>query len=75
MMLKSFIFLTITVVILSNIVYTSALPGDAELVLDTVYLEPTNPQIGDIITINADVYNSGIVNTDSLSSIITVAFL
>ena len=53
---------------------TSALPGNAELVLENIQIHPPFPKEGELISITGDVYNAGIVNTESLASIITAAY-
>jgi len=54
--------------------YANALPGNAELVLENIQIEPPYPKKGESIRIIGDVYNAGIVETDSLASIVTVAY-
>ena len=73
-MLKLFIFLGLFLILLSNTTTVDAIPGNAELVLENIQIEPAYPQIGELTAITADVYNAGLVNTDSLSSIVTAAF-
>ena len=51
-----------------------AFPLDAELVLENMGIEPFSGKTGNLVTINADVYNAGLKNTGSFSSIITVAY-
>ena len=52
----------------------SALPRDADLVIDDITLDPPYPEKGDSVAIIADVYNSGLKNTASFASIITIAY-
>ncbi|MDH3764825.1 MAG: hypothetical protein OER82_03340 [Nitrosopumilus sp.] len=52
----------------------NALPGNAELVLENIQIEPPYPKKGELTVITGDVYNAGIVETDSLASIITAAY-
>ena len=54
--------------------YANAFPGNAELVLENIQIEPSNPKKGELIMITGDVYNAGITETDSLASIITAAY-
>ena len=54
--------------------YANALPGNAELVLENLQISPPYPQKGELVKITADVYNAGIVETNSLASIITAAY-
>ena len=51
-----------------------AITGDAELVLEDVGIVPVHPKNGDAVSITADVYNVGLKNTNSLTSMITVAY-
>ena len=63
-----FIFLLIPVV---NI---DAIPGKTELALQNIQVSPPYPELGEYTTITADVYNSGIFETKSFASIITVGY-
>ena len=72
--MKFFIAIFLICFILVPIVNVYALPGDAELVLDDVYLNPTYPEKGDLVTINADIHNLGLYDTDTFVSIVTAAF-
>ncbi|MDH3313451.1 MAG: hypothetical protein OEM28_09955 [Nitrosopumilus sp.] len=54
--------------------HANALPGNAELVLEDIQIEPPYPKKGELVKITGDVYNAGLVDTDSLASIITAAF-
>ena len=74
MILKNIIVLCLIVVILVPIMNVYALTGDAELVLENVAIDPLYPKIGDPIVITADVYNAGLKNTSSFTSIITAAY-
>jgi hypothetical protein len=51
-----------------------AFTGDVELVLEDVGIVPTHPKNGDLVSITADIYNAGSKNTDSLTSLFTVAY-
>ena len=51
-----------------------AVSGDSDIVVDKVGIFPLFPEEGDLVSITADVYNSGIKDTNSYSSIITVAY-
>ena len=66
--------LCFSLIILFPIVYANASPGNAELVLENIQIEPSNPKKGELIMITGDVYNAGIMETDSLASIITAAY-
>ena len=54
--------------------HANALPGNAELVLENIQIEPPYPKKGELTMITGDVYNAGIMETDSLASIITAAY-
>ena len=54
--------------------YANALPGNAELVLENIQIEPPYPKKGELTVITGDVHNAGIMETDSLVSIITAAY-
>ena len=72
--MKIFIILCLTIIILFPLVHAYASPRDAELVLENMRIEPFYPKKGDLVTINADVYNAGLKNTNLFTSIITVAY-
>ena len=73
-MLKKIIVLCLSLVLFIPIVNVYAITGDAELVLESVGIFPTNPVDGDMVSITADVYNIGSKNTDSFASMITAAY-
>jgi len=73
-MLKNIILLCLIMIILVPIMHAYALPGDAELVLENISIAPLYPQTGDPVVITADVYNAGLKNTDSFTSMVTVAY-
>jgi len=73
-LMKNIFLLCFSLTILFPIVYANALPGNAELVLENIQIEPSNPKKGELIIITGDVYNAGIMETDSLASIITAAY-
>ena len=54
--------------------YVHATTGDAELVLEDVGIDLTNPTDGDMVSITADVYNVGSKNTDLFASMVTAAY-
>ena len=54
--------------------HANALPGNAELVLENIQIEPPYPKKGELTVITGDVYNAGIMETNSLASIITAAY-
>ena len=73
-LMKNIFLLCFSLILLFPIVYANALPGNAELVLENIQIEPSNPKKGELIMITGDVYNAGIMETDSLASIITAAY-
>lgn len=73
-LVKNTILLCLSLIILFPVMHANALPGNAELVLENIQIEPPYPQKGELIRIVGDVYNAGIVETDSLASIVTVAY-
>ena len=73
-LIKNIFLLCFSLIILFPIVYANALPGNAELVLENIQIEPSNPKKGESIMITGDVYNAGIMETDSLASIVTAAY-
>ena len=52
----------------------NAFTGDVELTLEDVKITPSEPEMGDIITITGEVYNLGKTNTGAIVSIITMGF-
>ena len=72
--MKFFSIVCLSIIILSPIIYVDAAPFDAELVLEDIRIEPFPSKKGDLVTINADVYNAGLKNTNVFTSIITVAY-
>ncbi|MDH3677973.1 MAG: hypothetical protein OEQ12_06705 [Nitrosopumilus sp.] len=72
--MKNIFVLYLMMVLLIPLVHAHALPGDVELVLDDIGIVPTSPEKGDLVSITADVYNAGLKNTNSLTSIITAAY-
>jgi len=73
-MMKNIILLCLSLIILFPFIHVNAIPGNAELVLDNIQIEPPYPKKGELIRITGDVYNAGIVETNSLASIVTVAY-
>ena len=73
-MKKKLIILYLSFILLFPFMQANALPGNAELVIENIQIEPAHPKIGQPITITGDVYNAGIVDTASLASIISVAY-
>ena len=73
-MMKILPVLVLSLVLLFPLLYANASPGDAELVIENIQIDPTYPQIDELVAITADVYNAGILESSSLSSIITVAY-
>jgi len=74
MMMKSLLVIFLIGVIFVSPVYVHALPGDAELVLENISIEPPFPKKGELVTITGNVYNAGLKNTGSFTSLITVAY-
>ena len=72
--MKNILILNLIAIILIPVSYANALPGDAELVLEDIQITPLEPKTGETITITAEVYNAGKINTESVASIITIAF-
>jgi len=52
----------------------NASPGNAELVLENIQIEPPYPKKGELTRITGEIYNAGIIETKSLASIITAAY-
>ena len=73
-MMKSLLVIFLIVALLVFPVYVQALPGDAELVLEDISIEPPFPKKGELVTITGDLYNAGLKNTESFTSFITVAY-
>ena len=72
---STFLTLMFTLFIsLIPVMSATASPGNTELVIENIQIEPKYPQIGDLVSISADVYNSGISETDSIASIVTAAY-
>ena len=74
MMIKNSVILCLFLILLVPFVHTNALPGNAELVLENIQIEPSYPKKGELVMITGYVYNAGLVETDSLASIITAAY-
>ncbi len=74
MILKNVLVLCMMISLLIPVTHVSALSGDAELVLEDVGISPSYPKQGDLVSITADIYNAGFVNTDSVASIVTIAY-
>ena len=74
MMMKIQPVLVLSLILFFPILYANASPGDAELVIENIQIDPAYPQIDELVSITVDVYNAGILETSSLSSIITVAY-
>ena len=73
-MLKNVILFCLIAVFLVPVIQAYALTGDTELVLENVGIVPMYPKPGDMISITADVYNIGLKNTNSVTSMITIAY-
>ncbi len=74
LVIKNIVIMCLFVILLVPLGSSFAAPRNAELVLENIQIEPPYPKKGDLITITGDVYNSGIVDTNSLASIITAAY-
>ena len=61
-------------IILFPFVYVNASPGNAELVLENIQIEPPYPKKGELTRITGEIYNAGTMETKSLASIITAAY-
>ncbi|MDH3833736.1 MAG: hypothetical protein OES34_06180 [Nitrosopumilus sp.] len=68
------VVLCLMVLVLVPTAYVYAAPRDAELVLENIIIEPTNPKKGEFVTITGFVYNAGLKHTNSFTSIITIAY-
>jgi len=73
-MLKSLLVIFLIGALLAFPVYAHALPGDAELVLENISIEPPYPKKEELVTITGNVYNAGLKNTKSFTSFITIAY-
>jgi len=73
-MMKNIVLLHLSLILLSPFIHANAAPGNAELVLENIQIEPPYPKKGELTRITGDVYNAGLVETDSLASIITAAY-
>ena len=73
-MIKNIFIVYLSLILLFPFMHATALPGNAELVLEDIQIEPSYPKKGELVKITGDVYNAGLVDTDSLASIITAAF-
>jgi len=74
MMIKNIAIFYLSLILLFPFVSANALPGNAELVLENIQIEPPYLKKGELTMITADVYNAGLVETDSFASIITAAY-
>ena len=72
--MKTILLLGILFVIVFPFLSVDALPGNGDLVVENIQIIPQYPEIGEPVRITADVYNSGIENTDSFASIVTAAY-
>ena len=73
-MMKKFFVIFLSLFILIPFMPANASPGNTELVLENIQIKHPYPINGELSTITGDVYNAGIMETDSLTSIITAAF-
>jgi len=73
-MIKNIVMLCLFLIILFPSVYVNASPGNAELVLENIQIEPPYPKKGELTRITGEIYNAGIIETKSLASIITAAY-
>ena len=48
--------------------------GDADPMINNMWLEPQNPQPGDVVSINLSVYNLGTDSTKSVTGVVTVGY-
>jgi len=74
MMLKSLLIIFLIGTVLALPGYVHALPGDAELVLENISIEPPYPKKGELVSITGNMYNAGLKNTESFTSFITIAY-
>ena len=73
-MMKIFTTSCFILIFLFPLLHAHASPLNSELVLENMGMEPFSIESGDLVTINADVYNAGLKNTNFYTSIITVAY-
>ena len=74
MLMKKFTMLFLSLILFLPFIPVNAVIEDTELVIENIQIEPVYPDMGQLATITADVYNAGILETNSLSSIVTVAY-
>ena len=48
--------------------------GDADPFLNNIWIEPKNPNPGDVISINSSIYNLGTQSTGSVTDVVTVGY-
>jgi len=68
-------FFVITVFLLPIITPSSAFRlGDADPLINNIWLEPKNPESGDIVSIHSSIYNQGTQSTKEVTNVVTVGY-
>jgi hypothetical protein len=48
--------------------------GDADPLLNNIWLEPNNPEPGDVVSIHSSIYNQGTQSTKEVTDVVTVGY-
>lgn len=68
-------FLIMTIFFLSTSTPSSAFTlGDADPLLNNIWLEPDNPKPGDMISIHSSIYNLGTQSTKEVTDVVTIGY-
>ncbi len=68
-------FLITMVFLLSTFTPSSAFRlGDADPLINNIWLEPSNPKPGDMISIHSSIYNQGTQSTKEVTDVVTVGY-
>ena len=48
--------------------------GDADPLINNIWLEPENPEPGDVISIHSSIYNQGTQSTKEVTNVVTIGY-
>jgi len=49
--------------------------GDADPLINNIWLEPENPKPGDLVSINSSIYNQGTQSTKEVTNVVTIGYI
>ncbi len=72
--LSSFFILTLFLLSIDNTSSFAFRLGDADPLVNNIWLEPENPEPGDVISIHSSIYNQGTQSTKEVTDVVTIGY-